>query len=135
MNPFPSDTLGVSKPIQPFDINSATQEIKNIDAELLRVQTFQVNLKRRKEKIEKDIKNYLSVNNHKGVVINDMTIVTAKKTKNKKPSKKEQEQKMLSVLQQHGLSASVLKEIQQATQGEVIIEDKLTITYGLNEPK
>ena len=53
MNPFPSDTLGVSKPIQPFDINSATQEIKNIDAELIRVQTFQVNLKRRKEKIEK----------------------------------------------------------------------------------
>lgn len=115
---------------QPFDIAAATQEMKNIDTELLRLRTFSVKLKQRKTEIEKKIQTYLSENNHKGVVIDDVTILAESQKKNKKLSKKEQDEKMLIVLRQHGLSDTVLSELQKATQGTPVIENKLTINYN-----
>ena len=131
MNSFHPEFLGSSRPIPPpFDITAATHEIKQIDTELKRIYTISHSLKKRKMDIEQKIQKYLTENNHKGVLINDVTIVQEEKTKLKPLTKKEKEIKIKELLKHHGLSDSFLNEINNVTKGgTVTTQNKLIINY------
>lgn len=131
MNSFQPNFLGPSNPIPPpFDITAASHEIKQIDTELKRIHTISLSLKKRKMDIEQKIQKYLNEHNHKGVLINDVTIVQEEKTKVKPLTKKEKECKMKELLKQHGISDSLLNEINNVTKGgTVTTQNKLVINY------
>ena len=79
--------------MNPFDITAATNELKNIEAELKRIQHISKQLKDRKKTIEDKIQEYLTSHNHKGVMVNDVTIVSEAKTKTPALPKKEKQDK------------------------------------------
>jgi hypothetical protein len=131
MNSFHPEFLGSSRPIPPpFDITAASNEIKQIDTELKRIHTISISLKKRKMDIEQKIQKYLTENNHKGVMINDVTIVQQEKTKIKPLTKKEKEFKVKDLLKHHGISDSLFNEINNVTKGgTVTTQNKLIINY------
>ena len=120
----------------PFDIAAASQELKNIDAELKRLRTFAGELKKRKTLIEEKIQTYLTEHNHKGVMINDVTIISEMTEKKTKLPKGEQDEKMKQILSQYvNLPEKVLYELKQITQGPITSKPKLTLHTDKKEKK
>jgi hypothetical protein len=120
----------------PFDIAAASQELKNIDAELKRLRTFAGELKKRKTLIEEKIQKYLTEHNHKGVMINDVTIISEMTEKKTKLPKVEQDEKMKQILSQYvNLPEKVLYELKQITQGPITSKPKITLHTDKKDKK
>lgn len=121
---------------QPFDIVASSQELKNIDAELKRLRTFIGELKKRKTLIEEKIQAYLKENNHKGVMINDVTIISETKEKKTQLPKDIKDEKMKQILSQYvNLPEKVLYELKQSTEGARTSKQTITIHTGKKDKK
>lgn len=120
----------------PFDIAAASQELKNIDAELKRLRTFSGELKKRKSLIEEKIQTYLTEHNHKGVMINDVTIMSETKEKKTQLPKDIKDEKMKQILSQYvNLPEKVLYELKQITQGPTMSKQTITLHTDKKEKK
>jgi hypothetical protein len=120
----------------PFDIAAASQELKSIDAELKRLRTFSGELKKRKSLIEEKIQTYLTENNHKGVMINDVTIMSETKEKKTQLPKDIKDEKMKQILSQYvNLPEKVLYELKQITQGPTMSKQTITLHTDKKEKK
>ena len=120
----------------PFDIAAASQELKNIDAELKRLRTFAGELKKRKSLIEEKIQTYLTEHNHKGVMINDVTIISETKEKKTQLPKDIKDEKMKQILSQYvNLPEKVLYELKQITQGPTMSKQTITLHTDKKEKK
>ena len=115
-------------PPQPFDIGAATQELKNIDAELKRLRTFAGELKKRKVILEDKMSTYLNENGHKGVMINDVTVMTETKEKKTCLPKKEKDEKIKNLLSQYvTVPEKLFYELKQITQGPTTNKQTITL--------
>ena len=120
----------------PFDIAAASQELKSIDAELKRLRTFSGELKKRKSLIEEKIQTYLTEHNHKGVMINDVTIMSETKEKKTQLPKDIKDEKMKQILSQYvNLPEKVLYELKQITQGPTMSKQTITLHTDKKEKK
>ena len=121
---------------QPFDIGASSQELKNIDAELKRLRLFCGELKKRKTLLEEKIKTYLDENNHKGVMIGDVTIMSETKEKKTKLPKDIQDEEMKKILSQYvPVPEKVLYELKQSTEGTRTSKQTITIHTGKKDKK
>lgn len=113
-----------------FDISMVTSELKAIDTELARLRTVSNGLKKRKKEVEDTIQKYLDETKHKGVMINNMTILSEQKVKNKAIPKKEKEDKLRLLLGQYvSTPEQVLLKLQEASKGTPTVVQKLSINY------
>jgi nitrate/nitrite-specific signal transduction histidine kinase len=116
--------------VSPFDITIATNELKNINKELVRLRTITSTLKKKKQEIETGIQKYLDINQHKGVMLQDVTILLEKKEKKIPIPKKEKINKIKEVLGQYvNVPDQVMQEIDKASTGKTVIKNKIVINY------
>lgn len=112
-----------------FDLNATTLELKAIDTEIVRLTKSVNDLKKRKKIIIDKIQNYFDKNEHQGVIINDMTILSVVKSKKKAIPLKEKEEQIKTVLKKYEIPAQVASEIyninhssKQMTKTEIVIK-------------
>lgn len=112
-----------------FDLNATTLELKAIDTEITRLSKLLNDLKKRKKIIIDKIQNYFNKNEHQGVIINEMTILSVVKSKKKAIPLKEKEEQIKTVLQKYEISPQVASEIyninhasKQMTKTEIVIK-------------
>jgi len=117
----------------PFDINAVTLELKAIDTEIGRISKLVTDLKKKKKTLTDKLQLYFNNNQHQGVIINDMTILSVVKSKKKAIPLKEKEEQMKSMLRKYEVPEQVANEIhnithasKQTTKQEIVIkkEDK-----------
>jgi hypothetical protein len=95
----------------PFDINAASLELKNIQTEIDRVQKILRDLKTRKTNVLDKIQLYLNQNEHQGVIINNMEILSVTTVKTKPLTKKEKEAHLKNVLKQYTETPETINSI------------------------
>jgi len=112
-----------------FDLNATTLELKAIDIEIGRLTKSLHDLKKRKKIIIDKIQNYFNKNDHQGVIINDMTILSVVKSKKKAIPLKEKEEQMKTVLKKYEIPPQVANEIyninhasKQMSKTEIVIK-------------
>jgi hypothetical protein len=110
-----------------FDITAGCMELKKMEVEQKRLQGILRDLKKKKTDLENRIQKYLSDNQHKGVMINDMTVLSECKIRTKPLPKKEKEERITNLLKQHNISPELAQEFNKVTKGTPIEKNKLII--------
>jgi hypothetical protein len=111
-----------------FDIVSATKQLKEIDAELKRLNAQARQTRLLKSKIENDIRLYLEQTRNQGVIFNNVTILKQDKVVLKRLKKEEKEEKLKSVL---GDSATpdLIERIKNVNKGSQVVKSTISIQY------
>jgi hypothetical protein len=112
-----------------FDITSGCMELKKMEVEQKRLQGLLRDLKKKKTDLEVKIQKYLAENQHKGVMINDVTILNECKTRTKPLPKKEKEERLTNLLKQHNINPELVQEFNKVTKGTPVEKNSITINY------
>jgi uncharacterized protein YktB (UPF0637 family) len=111
-----------------FDIGSATKQLKEVEAEIKRLNTLLRNARLAKSKIENDMRLYLEHTKHQGVILNNVTILKEDKLVHRRLKKQEKDEKLKSVL---GDSATpeLIERIRNAAKGEQVVKSSISVQY------
>jgi hypothetical protein len=105
------------------------RELKNINTELKRLNAECKNLRLKKREIEDNIKAYLEREKQEGVKYEDIIVLAREKTTHRRLKKKERDEKLLSAINELGVSDSTeaLETIKESLRGEEVVVKSLQI--------
>jgi hypothetical protein len=111
-----------------FDISSASKQLREIEAEIRRLNTQLKTTRLLKSKIENEVRQYLENTKHQGVIVNNVTILKEDKLVHKRLKKQEKDDRLKTILGDTA-TPELIEKIKNANRGEQMVKSSISIQY------